>query len=424
MTVHVVETGENLWSISSRYHVSIQTIVSVNGLSSATSLVPGLALYIPDNSHPIRAYRIKAGDVLWEIAKLFNTTISAIRSANPGININQLPSGHVINIPSPNKLAIQTLGFLVPSGTTANLAALNSLSGQLTYVGIVNYTFTSDGTVVSQIDDSAIISRCKQLNIIPLLMIRNYTASGFSAELAGGVLGNAAYRQNLATSIVNLTTSKGFGGVSLDLEFIPPARRNDFTLFLQALKQQLGDLLLNVNVHAKAEDLPTNRIVGAYDYDAIGKAVDLMAVMTMDYGYPGGPPQPIAPIGWVEQVLKYAISQVSPQKLLMAIALYGYDKAVTTNATQGLSVLAAQNKAISSGEPIQFDPAAKSPWFRYWVATKEHIVWFEDIRSYIEKYKLIDSYSIVGTSFWQLGLPAPQNWAFLRREVTVTKNII
>src|SRR5206468_245169 len=104
-----------------------------------------------------------------------------------------------------------------------------------------------------------------------------------------------------------------------------------------------------------------NRIVGAYQYASIGKAADLVAVMTMDYGYPGGPPEPISPYGWVEQVIQYAITQIAPQKLQIAMPLYGYDKEVATNTTKSLSVLAAQNQAISKKVTIQFDNAARSP---------------------------------------------------------------
>lgn len=421
MTVHVVGTGDNLWTISNLYHVSIHSIVSVNGLSSATAIVPGLALYIPDKTLPIRAYRIKAGDYPWKITQQFNSNLSLLHTANPGIDLNHLRIGQVINIPSPIKLEMDTLGFLVPSAGTT-LSILDSLSSQLTYLAIVNYSFTDEGYAYKEVEDYAIITKCYKVNITPLLMIRNFTTKGFSAELAGRVLGNSTYRANLVASIVNLTTTRGFGGVSLDLEFIPPANRNDFNLFLNELKKQLGRLILQVNVHAKAADLPTNRIVGAYDYAAIGNAVDLMAVMTIDYGYPGGPPDPISPIEWVEQVIYYALNQLNPQKLLMAMSLYGYDKVVTTNETQALSVLAAQNQVILKGAPIQFDNTAKSPWYRYWSGTKGHVVWFEDIRSYIEKYKLIDIYNLVGTTFWQISLPAPQNWAYLSNNITVVKS--
>ena len=77
-------------------------------------------------------------------------------------------------------------------------------------------------------------------------------------------------------SLVKLVRTRGYGGVSIDFEFIPPERRNEFTIFLRDLKTELGDPLLHVNVHAKSEDLPTNRIVGAYDYRAIGELQTLL----------------------------------------------------------------------------------------------------------------------------------------------------
>jgi spore germination protein len=421
MGVHVVGAGENLWAISNRYGVPIQTIVELNGLPSASTLVPGLALYIPDNQLPIRSYQIKAGDQIWELARRFRTDSSSILAANPGINPNQLFIGQIIQIPSPVKLKISTLGFIVPSGESAVLSILDSLAGQLTYLAVVAYSFTAEGYAYNMIEDSAIVVRSKQLNITPLLMIRNFTGVDFSAELAGHVLANPVYRRNLVQSIVNLTRQRGFGGVSIDFEFIPPPQRNDFNVFLRDLKSALGELILHVNVHAKTEDIPTNRIIGAYDYAAIGSIADLVAVMTIDYGYPGGPPDPIAPIWWMEQVVQYSLTQINPRKLQIALPLYGYDKVVGTNVTRAMSVVSAQNQAISTGSPIQFDQRSMSPWYRHWSAGVEQVVWFEDIRSFIEKYRLIDVYQLSGTTFWQISLPAPQNWAYMSKNIIVLK---
>ncbi|MFP7299305.1 LysM peptidoglycan-binding domain-containing protein [Neobacillus niacini] len=421
MGVHVVSAGESLWAISNKYGVSLQTIVELNGLPSTSSLVPGLALYFPDNQLPIRSYKIKPGDQFWEIAQRFNTDIPSIVNANPGVDPNQLIIGQIINIPSPVKLKISTLGFLVPSGGNAILSILDSLAGQLTYLAVVAYSFTQEGYAYNEIEDSAIVARCKQLNITPLLMIRNFTGVDFSAELAGHVLSNPTYRRNLVQSIVNLTRQRGFGGVSIDFEFIPPLQRNAFNLFLRELKNQLGELILHVNVHAKTADIPTNRIIGAYDYAVIGSIADIVAVMTIDYGYPGGPPDPIAPLWWMDQVIQYSITQINPRKLQIALPLYGYDKVVGTNVTHAMSVLAAQNQAISTGSPILFDQHAMSPWYRHYRTGVEQIVWFEDIRSFIEKYGLMDIYSLLGTTFWQISLAAPQNWAYLSKNIDVLK---
>jgi spore germination protein len=420
MAIHVVLSGENLWGISNQDGVPIQTIINNNGLDS-TSLVPGLALYLPDTTQQLRLYRVKAGDQLSRIAQAFQTTTSSLLLANPGIDPNRLNVGQILHIPTSLKLQINTLGFVVPSPDGTVPPILDSIAGQLTYLAIVAYSFTDQGFAYNEVEDTALVTRSKQLNINPLMMIRNFTKEGFSAELAGRVLGNPAYRQNLIASIANLTRQRGFAGVSIDFEFIPPPNRNDFNVFLADLKRELGNLILHVNVHAKTEDIPTNKIIGAYDYAAIGRAADIVAVMTIDYGYPGGPPDPVAPITWVEEVIQYSLTQIPAQKLQIAMALYGYDKVVGTNATQALSALASQNQAISGGTPIQFDTDSQSPWYRYWKSGVEHIVWFEDIRSYLEKYHLIDMYGISGTTFWQIILPAPQNWFYLKDQVSVLK---
>lgn len=421
MAIHVVKSGESLWAISRQYGVPISTISQINGLLSPNLLVPGLALYIPNQALSIRTHQISAGDVLWELAYRYNTNVSSILSANPGINPNYLSIGQRLNIPSPNKLSLSLLGFIVPQSLESSLAVFDAVANQLTYLAIVAFSLTQEGHAYVLLNDQELVARSRQNNVVPLLMIRNIFNGGFSAELIGNVLGNPIYRNNLVRSLVRLASQRGYGGVSIDFEFIPPQRRNEFTLFLTDLKRELGGLILHVNVHAKSEDLPTNRIVGGYDYKAIGNAADIVAVMTMDYGYPTGPPDPIAPINWVEEVVQYAVSQINPRKLQIAIALYGYDKVVNTTITRAMSVQSAQNQAISTGSIIEFDTIAKSPWYRYYQMNKERIVWFEDIRSFIEKYRLMDVYQLLGTTFWHIGLPAPQNWNYIRREIQVQK---
>ncbi|HEY4551013.1 MAG TPA: LysM peptidoglycan-binding domain-containing protein [Bacillus sp. (in: firmicutes)] len=422
MTIHVVKRGESIWAISKKYGVSIAAINQVNGLPSTNKIVPGLALYIPESKLSLRTYQVKAGDFLWKIAQRFDTSVTSIVIENPNVDPNALYIGQRLNIPSPSRLRIASLGFIVPYSIETSLENLDRIAEQLTYLAVVAYSLTDEGYAYVVLNDSDIITRSWQRNVIPLLMIRNFKDGEFSPELIGSVLENPTYRNHLIDSLVQLAKQRGYGGVSIDFEFIPPERRDDFTLFLNNLKTKLGNLILQVNIHAKSKDLPTNRIVGGYDYRAIGNAVDLVAVMTIDYGYPTGPPDPIAPIWWVEQVLRYATTQINPRKLLISIALYGYDKVVGTNVTRALSVQGSQNQAISTGSIIEYDQIAQSPWYQYWRGTEKRIVWFEDIRSFIEKYNAIDLYQLAGTTFWQINLSAPQNWAYVESNIEILKD--
>ena len=86
MAIHVVRSGETLWAISNFYGVSISSIVRDNGLMSIDSIVPGLALYIPENRTSLfqRYYQIKAGDHVVDLARRFQTSVEQILLANSG----------------------------------------------------------------------------------------------------------------------------------------------------------------------------------------------------------------------------------------------------------------------------------------------------------------------------------------------------
>lgn len=413
MSIHIVQNGDSLWAISQRYKVSISSLLNVNGIPKNGYIIPNLALYIPDQAWPIRSKIISKGDTLWRLAQQYKTNLNSILSANPGIQTTNLKVGTKINIPSPLKLSMQTLGFIIPFSPQSTIPTLNNIADQLTYLAIVSYSLTEEGYAYIAVDDTKVIEESKRLKITSLLMIRNFLNQQFSPELIGHVLENSQYRKNLVASIMNFVQEKGYGGVSIDFEFIPPPRRQDFNVFLKELKSALGSLILHVNVHAKTADLPTNRIVGAYDYSSIGRAADIVAVMTIDYGYPTGPPNPVSPIWWMEEVIRYTSGLINPKKLQIALPFYGYDWRIKDNLTKAYSLLYAQNSAISTGSKINYDVRSASPYYTYWEGAERHIVWYDDIRSFAEKYKLIDQYQLLGTTYWQLSLPFPQNWAYV-----------
>ena len=58
---------------------------------------------------------------------------------------------------------------------------------------------------------------------------------------------------------------------------------------------------------------------------AIGEVVDFVVIMTYEWGYSGGPPMAVSPIGPVRKVLEYAVTEMTPNKIMMGQNLYGYD---------------------------------------------------------------------------------------------------
>ena len=85
---YVVKSGDSLYSISKKYGISVDELMSVNNLKS-TVLSVGQLLKIPNNSEVTNViYTVKKGDSLWSIAKDNKTTVDAIVKLNNLSNAN------------------------------------------------------------------------------------------------------------------------------------------------------------------------------------------------------------------------------------------------------------------------------------------------------------------------------------------------
>ena len=52
---------------------------------------------------------------------------------------------------------------------------------------------------------------------------------------------------------------------------------------------------------------------GGFDYKGIGEVADFVVIMTYEWGYSGGPPMAVSPIGPVRKVLEYAVTEIEPK---------------------------------------------------------------------------------------------------------------
>lgn len=85
---YVVKSGDSLYSISRKYGVDVDDLMSVNNLKS-TVLSIGQVLKIPNSGEVTNViYTVKKGDSLWSIAKNNKTTVDAIVKLNNLSNAN------------------------------------------------------------------------------------------------------------------------------------------------------------------------------------------------------------------------------------------------------------------------------------------------------------------------------------------------
>ena len=126
----------------------------------------------------------------------------------------------------------------------------------------------------------------------------------------------------------------------------------------------------------------------------------------------------VAPIQSVRQVLDYAVTEIPPEKIFLGFPNYAYNWTLPFTAGEsraaGLSNVEAPLLAAKMGAEIRFDEAAQTPYFYYTDGEgRVHEVWFEDPRSCLAKFRLLDEYGFRGLGVWNYMRPFPACFSLL-----------
>ncbi|MDQ2045988.1 type IV pilus biogenesis/stability protein PilW [Pseudoalteromonas sp. 20-92] len=100
---HVIQFGENLFSISVRYNVKLQKLLQWNGLKESDRVMNGSKIYLND---PNVYYEIKAGDTLYEIATQRRVLIDQLMRWNKLSPDIALTPGHRLLLVDPDSYTL------------------------------------------------------------------------------------------------------------------------------------------------------------------------------------------------------------------------------------------------------------------------------------------------------------------------------
>lgn len=426
LKIYVVMPGDSLWSIAKEFQSDVDSIAKYNGLNIQENLVIGQSLLIP--SKEIQ-YKVMDGDSLWSIGREFGVSVESIIELNNLSNDNLVP-GEVLRIPEMAKLygSIQVNGYIQPTNVEKETMVLNESINYLTYVSPFSYHVNYDGTL-KPINDETIIEIALKNRVAPMMSVTNISGDNFDTSLVDTILNDESLQQKLIDNILNILKAKSYYGVIIDFERISPVNREKYNNFLRKVVSALHPKYLVATALApKTFDIITGAWHGAHDYKSHGEIVDFVIIMTYEWGWSGGEPMAVAPINEVEKVIRYAISVIPANKIMMGIPNYGYDW--TLPYTPGAEFARAIGNeeaigiAIKNGANINFDEKSQSPFFNYYDQNgRAHVVWFEDARSIESKLKLVNKYGLRGISYWVLSKPFTQNFKLLDNMFNI-ENII
>ena len=417
MLIHVVQAGETIYSIAAQYGVNPARLMSDNGVREDGALAVGQALVV---LFPRVIHAVTEGDTLSSIAQAYGISLRQL------YRNNYFLGGRDAVYPG-NALVIsyvsRPIGSIVTNGYAYPHIRRPTLQASLPYMTCLTpftYGITAAGSLLP-LQDGLLLSDAAAIGTTPLMHLSSITETGdFSNARSTLILTNPALQEPLIEEIIATVTEKGYRGVDVDFEFVPPEEREAYAAFVARLRERLAPLHLPVIVALAPKTYAGQKglLYEAHDYALLGAAADFAFLMTYEWGYTYGPPMAVSPLPQVRSVLDYAVTEIAPEKIFLGMPNYGYDWPLPfqqgVTAARSISNGTAVRLAIDHGAEIQYDERAQAPCFRYTDrAGTAHEVWFEDARSTEAKLRLVAEYGFRGAGYWNLMRPFAQGWNVL-----------
>ncbi len=416
MLIHRISPGDTLSSVAAAYGITESRLRQINGLSGEDAPVVGQELVI---LKPEQIYTVREGDTLYSIAEQTGTTVRSLLAENPSLGGNPLlypGQTLVISSAAGRERPVIVNGYTYPF---IEEQVLRRVLPYLTYLTVFTYGFTESGELIPA-DDGELLETAKRYGVGALLLISTLGEDGrFNNTLSGRLFRDEAAQQRLIDGLLATVAEKGYRGVEVDFEYVPGEEADDYVLFLQRLGGALrsaGYLLFAALAPKTSADQP-GLLYEGHDYRGIGETVDYAILMTYEWGYKYGPPNAVAPIPNVEAVVRYAVSEIPPEKLLLGVPNYGYDWPLPfeegVTEAESLPITEAVRQAGEVGAAIGYDEIKQAPNYSYTSDGVLHTVWFESASSIAAKLSLVSEYGLAGISIWNIMRYFPQLYAVL-----------
>jgi spore germination protein len=320
----------------------------------------------------------------------------------------------------------EVLGFYVGSEPSipSSYATVEKHKDKLTSISPFWYRLSRNnpGQLEKYGNDTAqeiqqVMKLAKENDIKNYALIHNLLYGGsVGRNVLHSALADPKTRWTLVMNIYNLLKDNGFNGVCIDIEDMHAWDRTLYNQFLAELSAQLkpSGYEIIVCVPAKTTDRTTGGWGDNFDLTKVGRYADMVAVMAYDEHTAGSKAGPIASPVYLERVIKYALTKLPPEKILLGVAGYGFDWNYGLGNSRYISYQMALDTARKYGKSVQWNTSGQAPYFTYTDQKGNwHCVYFENSSSLAFKLDAVNKYNLKGIALWRLGMEDPDSWRLI-----------
>ncbi|MDF2872323.1 MAG: hypothetical protein K0R05_3898 [Anaerocolumna sp.] len=403
MIIHVVESGETIFSIADYYGVSAKKLVIYNNLTDEDSLVIGEALII---LIPEVTYTVKEGDTLLQIADIYGTTVIELLRYNPELSDSQslyVGDEIVISFRGQKGHTIATNGFAYPFIDTKTL---QMTLPYLTYLTVYSYTVSATGELNSLADED-IIKLAKAYGTEPFMMVIPASHSNEEAmEVVNSIISDVTIEDRFISQILLTLETKGYSGVSFHTPYIHPRYRENYRRHATKMLESI------TSAGYKVMDTFENPIFG-FDYKFMTDGLSGITLIVYEFGYSDRLSLGTLCTENYRRIIADFTKMVPSDMVSFGLPVQGYIYQLPfipgTSQGRAISYRAALELAAQNNAQIIYDPLTNSVSF-YFYSGDEYLVRFWDARSYDVFLKLVPEFNLYGIGIWNVMQWFPQLW--------------
>ncbi|MGQ9596625.1 MAG: glycosyl hydrolase family 18 protein [Thermoproteota archaeon] len=325
------------------------------------------------------------------------------RSGPSGANASKIEE-HFMSV-SLEKLEVKFFGLVTPDEDSINSFISNA--DKFAWVSPTGSEINAYGALSPRIERRIIeAARNNNVSVVPLV-----ANSGFDRDLVHRILTDPEVRRHTITDIVNFVVENNFSGINIDYENIPPEDRAALNSYMKELASKLHSYgkIVTIDVSGKTWD-DTSGWGGAWDYKVLGETCDYICIMCYDYHWSGSEAGPIGPLGWLKDVIRYALSAIPEEKIVIGIPFYGY-KWLGRNG-----VYLTFRQALETAKNMSVEVLFSEEDAEYHYSYGSYEVWFQGAKSIEIKVSTVLSYGIDKIAAWRIGQEDHRTWEVISRK--------
>lgn len=311
----------------------------------------------------------------------------------------------------PNNKARINAGFYV-NWDPQSLTDLKDHIKQLDMV-LTESFFIKNGadTLIDNVNTEAqkVIKKHKKTAIA---MVSNFTGGRFDGDAIHKLLHDIPLQNRFINNLIKSLKKYDFHGVNIDFEEIKEKTDRPLTAFQKNLYEKLHaqNLIVSQDISPDNED---------YNLSVLEKYNDYIFVMAYDQHSENSNPGDVSHQEWVEEQLDKICQKISANKVILALACYGYDW-----PDQNIGKTITYQQAIANANryngKIHYNPASANLNYSYTDESNvNHQVFFTDAATNFNLIRKADDWEVAGIAIWRIGAEDPRLWSFISKDLGI-----